>query len=111
VSIQRALRERSWVEGLEVRVRIGIHSGYPTINDANYIGMAVHTTARICAAAHGGQVLVSGDTRQATKGSPADGLRLKALGEYRLRGLPDAVPLFQLTTKGLPSRFPLPRTP
>jgi class 3 adenylate cyclase len=110
VRIQRELREQSWVEDLEVRVRIGIHSGYPTINDANYIGMAVHTTARICAAAHGGQVLVSGDTRQATKGSPIDGLRFRSLGEYRLRGLPEAVPLFQVATKGLASRFPAPRT-
>lgn len=111
VRIQRQLRERSWAEDLEVLVRIGIHSGYPTINDANYIGMAVHTTARICAAAHGGQILVSGDTRQATKGSPAAGLRFRGLGEYRLRGLPDAVPLFQVATRGLMSAFPPPRTP
>lgn len=109
VTMQRGLRERSWTEDLEVLVRIGIHSGYPTINDANYIGLAVHTTARICDAAHGGQILVSGDTRQATKGLPADGLRFRSLGDYRLRGLPEAVPLFQVTAKGLVSRFPSPR--
>jgi class 3 adenylate cyclase len=110
VTIQHELRGLSLAEDLEVLVRVGIHSGYPTLHDANYIGMAVHTTARICAAAHGGQILVSGDTRQATKGSPADGLRLRSLGEYRLRGLPDAVPLFQVDAKGLSSRFPKPRT-
>lgn len=110
VTIQRELRERSRAEDLEVLVRVGIHSGYPTLHDANYIGMAVHTTARICAAAHGGQILVSGDTRQATKGSPADGLGLRSLGEYRLRGLPAAVPLFQVDAKGLSSRFPRPGT-
>jgi class 3 adenylate cyclase len=43
VTIQRQLRGRSWAEDLEVRVRIGIHSGYPTLTEANYIGMAVHT--------------------------------------------------------------------
>ena len=106
IAIQRELRERSWVDDLEVLVRVGIHCGYPTVNEGNYIGMAVHTTARICAAAHGGQVLISGDTRQATKGSPADGLRFRSLGEYRLRGLPEAVPLFQVDAKGLRSRFP-----
>lgn len=111
VTIQRELRERSWAEDLKVLVRIGIHSGYPTLNDSNYIGLAVHTTARICAAAHGGQILVSGDTREATKGSPADGLRFRSLGEHSLRGLPDAVPLFQLGAKGLVSNFPLLRTP
>jgi class 3 adenylate cyclase len=110
VTIQRELGERSWHENVEVLVRVGIHSGYPTLNDGNYIGMAVHTTARVCAAAHGGQILVSGDTRQSTKGCPADGLRFRSLGDYRLRGLPEAVPLFQVDAKGLASRFPLPRT-
>jgi class 3 adenylate cyclase len=110
VAIQHAVLGRSWPEDLEVRVRIGLHSGYPTINDANYIGMPVHATARICAAAHGGQILVSGDTRQAAKGSLPDGMRFRRLGPYRLRGLPDAVPLFQVAAKGLLSRFPLPRS-
>jgi class 3 adenylate cyclase len=109
VIIQRELRGRSWAEDLEVRVRVGIHSGYPTLHDANYIGIAVHTAARICAAAHGGQILVSGDTRKAAKGSTSDGLRFRNLGQYRLRGLPDVVPLFQLRASGLAYRFPVPR--
>jgi class 3 adenylate cyclase len=110
VTIQRELRGRSWAEDLEVRVRVGIHSGNPTLNDANYIGMAVHTAARICAAAHGGQILVSGATREAARGSTPNGVRYRSLGEYRLRGLPDPVPLFQVAAKGLGVRFPLPRT-
>jgi class 3 adenylate cyclase len=109
VTIQRELRARSWAKDLKVRLRIGIHSGHPTINEANYIGMDVHTTARICSAAHGGQILVSGGTRAAAQGSTSDGLRFKSLGQYRLRGVPDAVPLFQVVAKGLDSRFPLPR--
>jgi class 3 adenylate cyclase len=111
VAIQRALRGRAWAEDLEVRVRVGIHSGKPTLNDANYIGMAVHTAARICDAAHGGQILVSADTRKAARGSKPDGVRFRSLGEYRLRGLPDPVPLFQVAAKGLVARFPPPRAP
>jgi class 3 adenylate cyclase len=110
VAIQRELRERSLAEGIEVLVRVGIHSGYPTLHDANYIGLAVHTTARICASAHGGQIIVSGDTKLAMRGSPTNGLRFRSLGDHRLRGLPDVVPLFQIGAKGLTTRFPLPRT-
>jgi class 3 adenylate cyclase len=109
VSIQRVLRERRWVDDLQVRVRIGIHSGYPTRAQANYIGMAVHTAARICDAAHGGQILVSGDTRTAARESRPDGVRFRSLGPFRLRGLPDEVPLFQVAAKGLITRFPPPR--
>ncbi len=105
VSIQRELRGRSWVDGLEVRVRVGIHSGTPTVHNANYIGMSVHTAARVCAAAHGGQVLVTGSTREAARGS-LNGVRFRTIGEYQLRGLPDPVPLFQVTAKGLAVRFP-----
>ena len=111
VTIQRELRARSSAGGSSrSRSGSGIHSGYPTLNDANYIGLAVHTAARICAAAHGGQILVSGDTRTAARGAAPDGMRLRSLGQYRLRGLPEAVPLFQVGAKGLASRFPQPRT-
>jgi len=109
VAIQRELRTRSWADGLEVRVRIGIHTGKPTINKANYIGMAVHTAARICAAAHGGQIIVSGATRDAARGS-LDGVRFRTLGEHALRGIPTPVVLYQVAAKGLAARFPVPRT-
>jgi class 3 adenylate cyclase len=110
VAIQRQLRGRSWAEDLEVRVRIGIHSGYPTLTDENYIGMAVHTAARVCAAAQGSQILVTGDTREATQGSRPDGVRFRSVGLHRLRGLPDEVALFQVTAQGLVARFPPTRT-
>src|SRR4029450_6421586 len=109
VTIQRELRGRSWAEDLAVRGRVGMHSGNPTLNNANSIGMAVHIAARICAAAHGGQILVSGDTREAARGSTPDGVRFTSLGAFRLRGLPDPVPLFQVAAKGLDARFPAPR--
>ena len=58
VAIQRALGIRAWPDDLQVRLRIGIHSGHPTLTDVGYIGLAVHATARVCAAAHGGQIVV-----------------------------------------------------
>jgi class 3 adenylate cyclase len=110
LAMQRAFREATWVDGAEVRVRIGIHSGYPTLDEVNYIGLPIHTTARVCAAAHGGQVLVSGDAKEASHGQRPTGLRFLSLGEHRLRGIRTPVPLFQLAAKGLASRFPPPRT-
>jgi class 3 adenylate cyclase len=106
VAVQRQLRGRSWAEDLEVRVRIGIHSGYPTLTEENYIGMAVHTAARVCAVAQGSQILVTGDTREATQGVRPDGVRFKSVGRHRLRGLPDEVALFQIAAQGLVARFP-----
>ena len=76
---------------VEVRVRIGIHSGYPTSTADNYIGLDVNTASRICAVGHGGQIVVSANTREAVKATAPDGVRFIALGEHRLRGLPDPV--------------------
>ena len=110
ISVQRQLVGHTWVDGLDVRVRIGIHSGYPTSTDDNYIGMDVHTTSRICAVGHGGQVVVSANTREGVKASSPNDVRFKSLGSYRLRGLPEEVCLYQVAAKGLPSRFPPLRT-
>ena len=109
LAVQRALRGRRRVDGREVRLRVGIHSGYPTRAEANYIGMAVHTAARICRAAHGGQVVVSGDMRTALATPTPPGIRFRRLGTFVLRGIPDEVELFQVVTKGVPCRFPPPR--
>jgi class 3 adenylate cyclase len=89
-----------------VRVRIGLHSGYPTVTVDNYLGMAVHTAARVCSAAHGGQVLVTADTRLAVQSTREGGVRFRGLGTYQLRGIPAPVALFQVGAKGLPTRFP-----
>ena len=109
-AIQRDLDERAWAEGLPVRVRIGIHSGYPTLSDDNYIGLAVHQAARICSAAHGGQVVVSGDLKLALTGIAITGISFKRLGSFSLRGIPGAVPLHQVVASGLARRFPALRT-
>ena len=108
-AIQRALGLRAWPDDLKVRVRVGIHSGRPTLTDVGYIGLAVHTTARVCAAAHGGQIVVSGETRAVVGKSAPTGIRFRSLGRHRLPGLPDAQTLFQVQAKGLPASFPRPR--
>jgi class 3 adenylate cyclase len=110
IAIQRELLARSPAEDVEVRVRIGIHSGYPTSKASNYIGVDVHTASRICAAGHGGQIVVSGNTREAVQASAPDGVRFRALGAHQLRGLHDPTQLFQVMADGLPSRFPPLRT-
>jgi class 3 adenylate cyclase len=110
VAVQRELRTRASAGDEDVRVRVGIHSGYPTLSNANYIGMAVHTAARICDASHGGQIVVSGDFRTAIGLSLPDGVRLRKLGVYALRGLPEDVELYQVAATGLPTRFPPLRT-
>jgi class 3 adenylate cyclase len=109
VAIERAVGNRTWPDGLEVRVRVGIHSGHPTLTDVGYIGLAVHTTARVCSAAHGGQIVVSGETRAAVGESAPPGIRFRSLGRHRLPGLPEAATLFQIQAKGLPPSFPRPR--
>jgi class 3 adenylate cyclase len=110
VAIQRVLGTHAWPDGVEVRVRIGIHSGRPTLTDVGYIGLAVHTAARVCAAAHGGQIVLSAATRIAMEKSAPSGVRFKSLGRHRLAGLPEAEPLFQAQAEGLQARFPPPRS-
>jgi len=109
VAAQRAVGKRRWPDDLDVRVRAGIHSGRPTLTEVGYIGLAVHTTARVCSAAHGGQIVVSSRTRAAVRPSGPAGVRFRGLGRHRLPGLPEAETLFQVRAKGLRGSFPKPR--
>jgi class 3 adenylate cyclase len=109
-AIQRALKKRNWPDGLDVRVRIGLHSGRPTLTDVGYIGLAVHTAARVCSAAHGGQIIISGETRAAVGGAAPKGIGFRDLGCFRLAGLPAEESLFQVEASGLLVNFPPPRT-
>jgi class 3 adenylate cyclase len=109
LAIQRALAARSWADDVRVAVRIGIHSGYPTPTADNYIGMAVHTAARVAGAGHGGQIVVSGDARTALAELALPGVRFRRLGVYRLRGIPEETALYQVLAEGLGTRFPPPR--
>jgi class 3 adenylate cyclase len=104
VTMQRAIRAHAWPDGVEVRVRCGLHSGRPELTDSGYVGLSVHTVARICAAAHGGQVIVSGQT--AADLVLAEGVTLLDLGSHRFAGLPRDEPLFQVVAEGLLADFP-----
>lgn len=106
VGIQREIGERTSTRTHDVRIRIGLHSGKPTVSDSNYIGIAVHTVARICSAAHGGQIVLSAQTREALKDPTPDGLGFRSLGSHRLRGLPEPLALYQVSAEGLAVKFP-----
>lgn len=107
---QAALAAEGWPTHGVIRVRIGIHSGEGRLGGADYVGLDVNRAARIAAAAHGGQVVLSDATRELVeRGLPAH-LTLHDLGRHRLKDLPDTEQLWQLDIEGLPSRFPALRT-
>jgi len=110
LAIQRAVRDRAWPGGVEVRIRIGLHTGEPALTDTGYVGLAVHTAARVSSAAHGGQILLSAAARDALGGSVPDGIGFRSLGSHLLQGLPDPLALFEVTGVGLAADFPPPRT-
>ncbi len=97
------LRGWAWPAGVEVLVRAGIHGGRPTLTDTGYVGISVHTVARICSVAHGGQIVVSS---HAVDGGPPPGVTFRSLGDYRLAGLAKAEALYQVQAEGLRPRFP-----
>ncbi len=106
IEMQHVLPQRAWPGDADVRVRIGIHSGYPTSTASNYVGLDVNTTSRVCALGHGGQIVVSANTREAVKASGPEGVRFKSLGAHHLRGVGAPIALYQVMSDGLPSRFP-----
>jgi len=110
VAAQRALSSYKWPQGGPVRVRIGLHTGEGTLGGDNYIGIDVNRAARVAAAGHGGQVLLSSATRELVEQALADGLGLRDLGEHRLKDLAKPEHLFQLVIPGLPNDFPAPRS-
>ena len=109
LAIQRTLGERKWPGSIKVLVRAGIHSGAPKLIDGSYVGLPVHTANRICSAAHGGQILVSGQAEEAMEGAAPTGVKLRDLGEFRLRGIARGHVLFQVEAPGLRAKFPPPR--
>ena len=80
------------------RVRMGLHTGEPVVTDEGYVGIDVHRAARIAAAAHGGQVLVSRTTRDLLE----DDIQLRDLGEHRLKDLTAPQRIYQLGVNEFP---------
>jgi predicted ATPase/class 3 adenylate cyclase len=108
--IQRALAAESWPGDVAVRLRVGIHTGQGIRGGDNYIGLDVNRAARLAAAGHGGQVLVSDAARGLLQGRVPDGVELFDLGEHELRDLAEPMRIFQATVRGLPAEFAALRT-
>jgi predicted ATPase len=103
---QLALAAHGWPHGRPVWVRMGVHSGEPQVREGTYWGIDVHYAARLCAAANGGQVLLSAATRALVADADVDDL-----GEHALKDFPAARSLFHLVVdRQHASAFPPPRT-
>jgi class 3 adenylate cyclase len=96
VAAQRALAAEPWPEGASRRVRLVLHTGEPLVGGERYVGMGVDRGARICAAAHGGQVLLSNTTRELVEDYLPDDVGVIDLGEHRPKDLPRPERICQL---------------
>ena len=99
---QRALARHPWPGDTEIRVRMGLHSGEPRLIERRYVGLDVHQAARVMAAGHGGQVLVSESTRMLLD----ERFQVRDLGDHRLKDLSGPQRLYQLLVEDLPIDFP-----
>jgi YVTN family beta-propeller protein len=106
VAIVRLLDEQEWPDGVEVRVRVGIHTGEASAAGERYVGFSVHRAARIGAAAHGGQVLLSSSTRALVEDDLPRGISLVDLGLYRLKDVERPESISQVEAEGLRREFP-----
>lgn len=106
VAAQVALAAHEWPAGRPVRVRMGLHTGQPSVAADNYVGLDVHRAARIAAAGHGGQVLISESTDALVRRDLPDGVTIRDLGQHRLKDLAVPEHLFQLVIPDLPADFP-----
>jgi YVTN family beta-propeller protein len=104
---QLAVSAYPWPEGVAIKVRMGLHTGQAVATGGRYTGLAVHRAARIGAAAHGGQILVSQATQTLLEDEEEDlHVFLRDLGEQRLKDLDRPVRLYQAAADGLPASFP-----
>jgi predicted ATPase/class 3 adenylate cyclase/DNA-binding CsgD family transcriptional regulator len=106
VDAQRALSAHPWPEDVVVRVRMGLHTGEPTVTQEGYVGMDVHRAARIMSAGHGGQVLLSQATANLVEQDLPEEVTLRDLGEHHLKDLARPRHLYQLAISGVPDDFP-----
>jgi predicted ATPase/class 3 adenylate cyclase len=108
---QLGLAGEAWPAGASLRVRMGLHTGEAHVQDGDYVDHApINRCARVKAAAHGGQVLLTRATRDLVQGRLGGGFGLHRLGEFRLRDLAEPELIYQLTHTDLPAGFPPIRT-
>ena len=104
VDAQRELRKHDWPGGKELRVRMGLHTGEPQVGDEGYLGIDVVRAARIAAAGHGGQILVSETTRALLGNQLPEGVAVHDLGEQNLKDIQHEH-IFELTVDGQSSSY------
>ena len=111
LTIQRALQREPWGETGPLRVRVALHTGAAEARDGDYFGPALNRVARMLAASHGGQIVLSQSTQQLVRHALPPAALLRSLGVHRLKDLIVAEPIFQLVAADLPSEFPPLKTP
>jgi DNA-binding NarL/FixJ family response regulator/class 3 adenylate cyclase len=112
VAAQRSVAAETWPEGVDLRVRIGVHTGEATLAGDQYVGLAVHRAARICDAGHGGQILLSETTRSLLEDEEAEfgQFELRDLGPQVLKDFDRPVRIYQVAIEGFLGEFPPLRT-
>ena len=103
---QRSHAEHVWADNADVRLRMGLHTAEPHVWDEGYAGVGLTRAARICAAGHGGQVLLSRSTAGIVADDEFPGLNMRDLGAHRLKGLVWPEEIFELVIDGLAAEFP-----
>jgi predicted ATPase/class 3 adenylate cyclase len=106
IDAEQALDAANWPTGLHLRVRMGLHSGDARRGGDDYIGLDIHRAARIAAAAHGGQILLSDSTRSLVERELSPSIVIRDLGEHRLKDLDWPERLYQLDIPGRRNDFP-----
>ena len=107
---QRGLAAHEWPDDGVIRIRIGMHTGEPVVSEEGYHGIGVHRAARIMAAGHGGQVLLSEATAAVLRDEEVAGVNARDLGVHRLKDLDRPEHVYQLVAEGLEPSFPKIRT-
>ena len=101
VEAQRAHAAETWPGEVDVRVRMGLHTGEPAIHDEGYVGLDVVRAARICTVGKGGQILLSETTRALVGSGLPDGVSVFPLGQRHLRGIDEPERVFEVAIDGL----------
>ena len=100
VEVTRAHAKSTWPGGVEVRIRLGLHTGEPAVGDEGYTGLDVVRASRIAATGAGGQVLLSDTTRAIVAGDLGEGVELRTVGERQLKDIDLPEPIFELVIDG-----------
>ena len=108
---QRSLQREDWPSGIDIRVRVAVHTGEAELRSGHYVGAPLYRCARLMALAHGGQILISKATEELVTDGLPDGVSLRDLGQHRLRDISRPEHVYQLVSPDLQSEFSALRSP